>query len=57
MYVLHQSIRGVAGPSQVRGGASKDVQRFLRLVDRRHAKCQLLCSHVVERYVRNELKL
>lgn len=57
MYVLHQSIRGVAGASQVRGGASKDVQRVLRLVDRRHAKCQLLCSHAVERYVRNELKL
>jgi len=57
MYVLHQSIRGAAGLSQVRGGASKDVQPFLRLVDRRHAKRQLLCSHVAERYVRNELKL
>ena len=57
MYVLHQSIRGVAGPSQARGGALKDVQRFLRSVDRRHAKCQLLCSYVAERNVLNELKL
>jgi hypothetical protein len=57
MYALHQSIRGVAGPSQSRGGASKDVQCFPRLVDRRHAKCQLLSSYVAELYVRNELKL
>jgi hypothetical protein len=57
MYILRQSIRGVAGPSQVRGGAAKDVQRFLRFVGRQLAKCQLLCSYVAGRDVRDVLKL